>query len=436
MLPTIYAAAEAIRKGALSPVELLEKCLDAVDLYEPRVRAWVLVDRVGARQEAERLEKAARQGEWRGPLHGIPVGIKDIIDVEGWPTAAGSRLWANKVATRNASVVTRLRQAGAILLGKTVTTPYASFDPPPTRNPWDVTRTPGGSSSGSAAAVACGMCPGALGSQTGGSLTRPASYCGVATCKPTLGRVSVDGVLPLAPNMDHVGPIARCVRDLGILLNVIADPNESHPLIAERGRVPRIGRLGGLFDDLADESARTVVERATERFRSRGASVAKVASPPSFAAVLQRHRIVMAVEAAAFHEVRRRKHPEDYGPRITALLEEGLACPATEYVRTREHQRRLVEEFSACFEGVDALLTPATTSPAPAAETTGDPAFNSPWSYTGFPTVSFPAGWSSDGLPLAIQLVGRPWSDAELLAISEWCESALEFDFRDPPSSQ
>jgi aspartyl-tRNA(Asn)/glutamyl-tRNA(Gln) amidotransferase subunit A len=448
MLPTIYAAAEAIRTGSLSPVELVEKCLDAVDRYEQSVQAWVLIDRVGARKEAERLEKAARRGDWLGPLHGIPLGIKDIIDVDGWPTAAGSRLWTNRTAARDATVVTRLRQAGAILLGKTVTTPYASFDPPPTRNPWNLGRTPGGSSSGSAAAVACGMCLGALGSQTGGSLTRPASYCGVATCKPTFGRVSVDGVLPLAPNMDHVGPIARCVRDLGILLDVIADPlghgrgareflseQETAPL-SDIGPVPRLGRLGGLFDDLADECALTIMESATNRLRARGASVAIVKLPPSFAAVLERHRIVMAVEAAAFHKVRLREHPEDYGPRITALLKEGLACPAPEYVRTREHQRRLIEEFSSCFEGVDALLTSATTSPAPSAETTGDPAFNSPWSYTGFPTVSFPAGWSPDGLPLAIQLVGKPWSEADLLSIAAWCESALEFDFREPPSCQ
>ncbi len=222
MLPTIDDAANAIRTGTLSPVELVLRCLDAVDRYEPRVRAWVLIDRAGARAEAERLEKAAHRGEWRGPLHGIPLGIKDIIDVAGWPTAAGSRLWANNMAFRDAEVVTRLRQAGAILLGKTVTTPYASFDPPPTRNPWNLERTPGGSSSGSAATVACGMCLGALGSQTGGSLTRPASYCGVATCKPSFGAVSVDGVLPLAPSMDHVGPIARCVHDLAILLKVIA----------------------------------------------------------------------------------------------------------------------------------------------------------------------------------------------------------------------
>jgi aspartyl-tRNA(Asn)/glutamyl-tRNA(Gln) amidotransferase subunit A len=140
MLPTIYDAANAVRRRELSPVELVVKCLDAVDRYEPRVRAWVLIDRAGARAEAERLEKAAHRGEWRGPLHGIPLGIKDIIDVAGWPTAAGSRLWANKTAVRDAEVVTRLRQVGAILLGKTVTTPYASFDPPPTRNPWNLHR--------------------------------------------------------------------------------------------------------------------------------------------------------------------------------------------------------------------------------------------------------------------------------------------------------
>jgi aspartyl-tRNA(Asn)/glutamyl-tRNA(Gln) amidotransferase subunit A len=446
MLPTIHAAAEAIRTGALSPVDFVEKCLDAVDRHEPHVRAWVLIDRLGARKEAERLEKAARLRNWLGPLHGIPIGIKDIIDVEGWPTAAGSRLWANRIAARDASVVARLRRAGAILLGKTVTTPYASFDPPPTRNPWNLSRTPGGSSSGSAAAIACGMCPGALGSQTGGSLTRPASYCGVATCKPSFGRVSVDGVLPLAANMDHPGPMARCVRDLGILLEVIADPTdvdrESPRSLAgaapalPSGTVPRLGRLGGLFDDLVDESVRAIIEGATEHLRSRGASIVKVALPSSFGEVLERHRTVMAVEAAAFHEARLREHPEDYGPRVTALLEEGLACPAPQYVRARQHQRRLIEEFSSRFEGVDALLTPATTSPAPSAETTGDPAFNSPWSYTGFPTVSMPAGWSSDGLPLAIQLVGRPWSEANLLATAVWCETALEFDLREPPSWQ
>ena len=169
----------------------------------------------------------------RGPLHGIPIGIKDIYDVFDWPTAAGSRLWKNSYARQDATAVRKLREAGAVFVGKTVTTQYASFDPPPTRNPWNVDHTPGGSSSGSAAAVATGMCFGALGSQTGGSITRPASFCGVCGLKPTYGRVSADGVVPLAASMDHVGPMARCVRDLALILQVIAGPDPLDPAAAE-----------------------------------------------------------------------------------------------------------------------------------------------------------------------------------------------------------
>src|SRR4029077_9643035 len=214
---TIHAAAEEMRQGRLTPIDLLESCLARIDKYESRVHAWVFVDRQGAWAEAERLTQELRRGDRRGPLHGIPIGIKDIFDVFDWPTAAGSKLWAQSIARRDCTVVERLRQAGAVLMGKTVTTAYASFDPPPTRNPWNLERTPGGSSSGSAAAVACGMCLGALATQTGGSITRPASYCGVYSLKPTHGRVSVDGVLPLAPSMVHVGAIACGVRDLATL---------------------------------------------------------------------------------------------------------------------------------------------------------------------------------------------------------------------------
>ncbi|MCI0704838.1 MAG: amidase, partial [Planctomycetia bacterium] len=223
---TITEAAEFIRKGELSPSELLEQCLGRIDKYESRVKAWVHLDRQGAREQAERLTAELKRGESRGPLHGIPVGVKDIIDVFDMPTGCGSKLWANSYARRDATCVERLRQAGAVIMGKTVTTAYASFDPPVTRNPWNLERTPGGSSSGSAAAVACGMCLGALASQTGGSITRPASYCGVYSLKPTYGRVSVDGVLPLAPSMDHVGVMANCVRDLAILFQAIAGPDE------------------------------------------------------------------------------------------------------------------------------------------------------------------------------------------------------------------
>lgn len=441
MTPTLHQAAENVRSGRTTPVELLDACLQRIDRLEPTVHAWVLVDRDGARADAERLTGELKRGFRRGPLHGLPLGIKDIFDVFDWPTAAGSRRWADSRARHDATVVRRLREAGAVLLGKTVTTQYASFDPPITRNPWNVERTPGGSSSGSAAAVACGMCLGALGSQTGGSITRPASYCGVAGLKPTWGRVSVHGVLALAASMDHVGPIAPCVRDLALLFSVIAGRDPLDPCSADRATPntsalsapatpPRLGRVRGLFEDRADPAVRTMMDEVVHRLTERGAVVREVALPAGFGEVIARHRTIMAVEAAAYHEPRLRKHPEEYDPNIRALLEEGLSCSAAEYARCKEHQARLTVETASCFEGTDALLTPATTSPAPSKATTGDPAFNSPWSYTGVPTVSFPAAWTTDGLPLAVQLVGRAWSEAELLATALWCEVALGCDRR------
>jgi aspartyl-tRNA(Asn)/glutamyl-tRNA(Gln) amidotransferase subunit A len=443
---TLHAAAEQIRLGRLSPLELLDSCLARIDRLEPRVRAWVFVDREYACAQAEQLTAELRRGQPRGPLHGIPLAIKDIFDVFDWPTAAGSRLWAQSIARRDATVVQRLRQAGAVFVGKTVTTQYASFDPPVTRNPWDLARTPGGSSSGSAAAVACGMVPAALGSQTGGSITRPAAYCGVAGCKPTYGRVSTAGVMPLAASMDHIGPIAGCVRDLALFLQVIAGPDPLDPLCADRAvpdylaalsgplPAPCLGRLRGLFEERADPAVRSMMNEVTDRLREGGATVVDVALPAAFAEVVPRHRVVMAVEAAAFHEQRLRRHPEDYERNIRSLLEEGLACPAQRYALCKDHQRDLARALPACFAGVDALLTPATTNPPPDAATTGDPAFNSPWSYTGLPTVSLPAAWTSDGLPLSIQLVGAPWSEAQLLAVSAWCEETLAVEQREPLS--
>jgi aspartyl-tRNA(Asn)/glutamyl-tRNA(Gln) amidotransferase subunit A len=388
------------------------------------------------------MAQELRKGPWRGPLHGIPIGIKDIFDMFDWPTAAGSRLWQNSIARQDATVVDRLRRAGAVLVGKTVTTQYASFDPPPTRNPWNPERTPGGSSSGSAAALACGMCLGALGSQTGGSITRPASYCGVAGCKPTYGRVSVQGVVPLAASMDHPGPMARCVRDLAILLQVIAGSDDHDPgysrtpmthLGTLRGTPPNLGRLRGLFEEQSEPIVKQTMDQVCDRLRAAGARIQEIALPASFSEVTAQHRTVMAVEAAAFHQERLRRHPEDYGPCIRSLLEEGLACPAPQYARTKDHQRSLTQEMASCLSSVEALLTPAAPGPAPAAATTGDPVFNSPWSYTGLPTVSFPVAHSPEGLPLAIQLTGRAWGEADLLTTAFWCEGILDFQLGDPP---
>jgi aspartyl-tRNA(Asn)/glutamyl-tRNA(Gln) amidotransferase subunit A len=289
------------------------------------------------------------------------------------------------------------------------------------------------------------MCLAAIGSQTGGSITRPAAYCGVAGCKPTYGRVSCHGVLPLAFSMDHPGPIATCVHDLALVLQTIAGPdvrdrtcapravpNYQTLLNAEPGPVC-LGRLREHFEDRADPDMRALMDRVCSQLRSAGATVAEVALPAAFREVVARHQQVMAVESASYHGRRLRAHPEDYAPRISELIEEGLASPAPEYARTKEHQRQLKEAMRACFNGVDALIMPATTGAAPDAATTGDPAFNSPWSYTGLPVVSFRAGWNADGLPLAVQLAGPAWSEGELFAAAAWCEAVLKVDERQPP---
>jgi len=422
-MKTIHEAAAALRDGKTTPIDLVEMCLSNIDHRESQVRAWVFVDRDYARAEAKRFTEEMRKGAYRGLLHGIPIGVKDIFDVFDWPTAAGSHLWEKSIARQDCEVVRRLRRAGAIFLGKTITTQFASFDPSVTRNPWNLGRTPGGSSSGSAAALACGMCLGALGSQTGGSITRPASYCGVAGCKPTYGRVPLEGIVPLARSMDHPGPMARCVRDLGYILDIIGDPRPR--FLSEKILTPRLFRVRGLFEDLAEPSILKAMEEVAQPLQAAGAHIEEITLPSGFTDVVARHRIVMAVEAADFHQARLQRHPEDYQANIRQLLEEGLACSGPEYSQTKAHQEELRRQTQNLLADGKILLTPATTSPAPDAATTGNPAFNSPWSYTGLPTVSFPTGQVVDGLPLAIQLVGGIDSEASLLELGQWCEQAL-----------
>ena len=452
---TITAAAGFIRSGELTPSNLLEQCLGRIDRYEDRVRAWAYLDRDGAREQAARLTAELKAGQNRGPLHGIPIGIKDIIDVFDMPTGCGSKLWANSYARRDATVVERLRQAGAIIMGKTVTTTFASFDPPVTRNPWNLDRTPGGSSSGSAAAVACGMCLGALASQTGGSITRPASYCGVYSIKPTHGRVSVNGVMPLAPSLDHVGAMANCVRDLAILLQPLArtndDPRDSPPvpyhyeselqneLYHDRRR--RLSLLPG-FPVSADPEMNAAVaslrkksdSSLSERTETNRWEWNELPLPPSFNDVPRFHHIIMAVEAAAYHSERMRRHPDDYPAKIRQLVETGLNTPAPQYVHAKELLEHYREESEPAFvDGWRTYLTPATAGAAPSADTTGSPAFNSPWSYCGLPTVSLPFAWTADGLPLAVQLTGERWCEDDLLVVAAMLEADIAFERRPLP---
>lgn len=442
---TIDGVGRALRSGRRSCVEVLEQCLDRIVEWEPRLKAWVIVDREGALEQARVLDEELRTGRCRGALHGIPIGVKDIIDVAGMPTAAGYRPWMGKIAAHDAGIVASLRTAGAVILGKTVTTQFAWIDPPVTRNPWNLERTPGGSSSGSAAAVACGMCLGAIGTQTGGSIIRPASFCGVAGLKPTFTG-PMDGIVPFAPHLDHPGPIARSVRDLGLIFmeffrleEAVTPPlsgsEEVEMLLAKMlaplSRPPRLGRLRGSFESRADPVARTAFDRAINALTEAGAEVLDLPAPFDFEDVSRDHRAIMAAEGAAGHASRLASAPEHYKPMIQALIEEGNAIAATTYIDARRHQEELRTKLFGCADGFDAFVTPATIGPAPDPSTTGDPALNSPWSFTGSPTVSFPIDLSPDGMPLALQLVEpRLLRESDLFETAQWCEDIARRAFR------
>ena len=434
-LPAIAKAAELIRRRELRPIDLVEYCLTRIDEFEPRVHAWVMVDAAGARREALRLEKLLEEGEPLSPLHGIPIAIKDIIDVAGWPTKCGSKTREEHVAARDASVITHLRRAGAIILGKTVTTEFASFDPPPTRNPWNTDRTPGGSSSGSAAAVALEMCMAALGTQTGGSITRPASYCGVCGFKPSYGSIDMRGIFPLSHHLDHVGPLARSVGDLHLIWKCLAD------------RVPeatveflQVGHLQQDFEQWLDSQALTLVlreaespilDRASEEVREvTRTAIGRLKSsfrmlplrlPDSLGEVNPLHRRIMAVDAAMVHRAAFTTRKEEFGPNIAALLEEGFATSAVDYAEALQHQRRFRQEMLEALtttgdEPLSCFVMPSTTTAAPTRDTTGDPYFNSPWSYAGLPSITIPCGTTPDGLPCGLQFVSAVAGQAFAMA--------------------
>jgi aspartyl-tRNA(Asn)/glutamyl-tRNA(Gln) amidotransferase subunit A len=437
---TITSAAAAIRRGEITPVELLDQCFDRIDQLEERIHAWVFLDREGARTQAVRLTDELKHGLDRGPLHGIPIGVKDLFDVFDWPTAAGSKRWANSIARQDCPAIARLRHAGAVLMGKTVTVAYAAFDPPVTKNPWNAQRTPGGSSSGSAAAVASGMCLGALGSQTGGSITRPASYCGVGGFKPSHGNISLDGVVPFAGSLDHGGALANSVRDLAALVQPMAGSGRDAP--APRDFTARIGSPirkvlglpGWFFANRMEPAMAGAFARLIERLRSKGWRIEECPLPPTFAEIPRNHRLLMSVEALAYHGERWRRYPEDYPPKMTELLNEAARSTGAELAAAYAHQRALKAEIDAKFpQEIDAYLAPATQDPPPDTSSTGPNTFQAPWSYMGLPTISFPFAWTGDGLPLCLQLAGRRWQEDELVAVAATAEENVGFERRELP---
>ncbi len=425
--------------GEVSPLDLVEESLRRIDALDSKLQAWVELDRARALLTARQRYDGSRHGTAVGELIGIPVGIKDIIDVDGVPTRAGAAEFAHYVPAKAATAVERLRHEGAIVIGKTATTQFAFVDPAPTRNPWDLEHTPGGSSSGSAAAVAAGMVPLALGTQTVGSVLRPAAYCGIVGFKATHGRVSTAGVIPLAKSLDHVGVFARSVADAALAMGIIAgydaaDPGSANVAVpgmtpAVLAAAPRIGLPRSLTMERAGTEVREHVESIAARLAAAGAKVTEARPAFTAADVRQVSNIVLQYEAAQYHRANFEKHGKQYAPAIARLVEAGIATAEAEYQAALARQTELRAAMAALLEDVDVLVLPVAPSTAPRGlESTGDSSLCAPASTTGLPAISLPSGLGEGGLPLAVQLVGRAFEEPALLSAAAWVEALLAFD--------
>ena len=441
----VAEAARLIRDGVVTSSELARGLLERVERLDPGLNAWVTVDREDALSEARRRDEERGAGSARGPLHGVPVGLKDIFFTEGMRTTGCSPIYADFTPSYDATCVAMLKEAGAVVLGKAVTTEFASGDPSPTLNPWDAAHTPGGSSSGSAVAVATGMCPAALGSQTGGSTGRPAAYNGIVGLKPTYGRISCHGVMPLSWSLDTVGILTRGVEDAAVMLQAMAGYDRNDPgsydapvpdYLAEMDamrRAPRVGIVREFFYEHSSQEVREHTDGIARRLAEAGADVVEIGLPESFGSAHDCQRVVSAVESATVHEPNFAQRADDYGPKIRASIEAGMRTPATRYAHAIRMRGRLRADLVEALSGVDVALTPATPEPAPRdLSTTGDPAFQSPWTLAGLPAIVIPSGVSESGLPLGIQLAGRPLDEGGLLGAARWCEGVLNVNLWSP----
>ena len=443
---TAVEAAKQIKSRDLSPVELVESLLSQYDSLEPSLNAWVYLDREALLADAQQKQEELEKGVNVGPLHGVPIGLKDIYYTAGIPTTACSKVYEGFVPEYDATTVTLLKNAGAIMMGKTVTTEFACMDPSPTKNPWNPAHTPGGSSSGSAVAVATRMCPAALGSQTVGSVLRPASYNGVVGFKPTFGRVSRYGVIPVSWSLDHVGWMARSVEDAALLMQVmaVADPNEPITVglpaddfmagLASHS-APRIGLIRRFFYDNSDEETRKHTDGIVDQLSRAGATIEEIPLPDSIDTVIEDQRTIMAVEGAAFHQPMYERQSQDYQPKLREMLRQGLATDGQTYSRALERRQQFTAEMQALAGKADVLLTPSTPTPAlPDITNTGNTMFQGPWTSCGLPVITIPSGLAASGLPFGIQLASAPFSEPKLLAAARWCENVLGVELSPPMS--
>ncbi len=425
-------AARLIRDGGLSSEELVQACLERCREIEPKVQAWTFLDEEHALAQARAADELRRSGEATGALCGVPVGIKDIIDTADMPTENGTVLHQGRTPRTDAAVVARLRAAGAVIMGKTVTTECAYFHPGKTRNPHNPEHTPGGSSSGSAAAVAAGMVPLALGSQTNGSVIRPAAFCGAYGFKPSHGLIQRTGILKLSRTLDHVGVFARTLGDIALLAEQLTGYDEGDPDTRPRARVP-FGAIAAEEPPIPpviafiktphwerlDAEAKEAIGELVEALGDRVEEVELFASA---AEAWDWHKTIMEAEMAANFEREWREGRDRLSDQLRALIERGREVRAVDYQRAVSRIAPMQESFEELFtQRYDAILTPAAPGAAPKGlESTGDPVFCTLWTLAGLPAVSLPLLQATNGLPIGVQLVGRRNYDARLLRCARW----------------
>ena len=451
---TLTSALDALHAGEITARDLVEACFRQIERLNPQLNAFITVLDVDSALEAQRPVEAS---PLTTALHGIPLAIKDLFDTAGIRTTIGSTFFADYIPKTDAFVVEKLKQAGAIILGKTNTHEIAlgvTGNNPhygTARNPWDTTRIPGGSSSGSAIAVASGMALGALGTDTGGSIRIPASLCGVVGFKPTYGRVSLRGVFPLSWNLDHVGPLTKCVKDAALMMQIISvydaqDPASvrmlsgdflGHLLDKMQGR--RIAFGTGEFIEAADPEVMAAVCEAVKVFETLGCTVQEENTDWLREAALA-NKIMTQSDGAAVHRDRLREHPEMFGDDIRRRLEDGAKTTSTEYILARRTQAEVKKRFEQFLENYDYLITPTTPIAAPTVD--GHDAveqaarltrFTAPFNLSGLPALSVPCGFTQSGLPIGLQIISRAWADSKVLAAGYAYEQATEWHLQIPP---
>lgn len=451
---SLHEVAEAIQRRDLSPVALTEEALARIDAHDPTLNAYQLVLHDEAREAAQRAEREIAAGCYRGPFHGVPVAVKDLLATQGTPTTAGSKVLADWIPDEDATAVRLLREAGAVIVGKTRMSEFA-YSPAsnnahygPTRNPWRLDRDTGGSSSGSAAAVAAGLAFAALGSDTGCSIRTPSAFCGLVGLKPTFGRVSLAGAVTLSWSLDHLGPMTRSVRDAALLLNLLAghDPRDGRTrpgalpdfttgLDGASARGPRVGAIrndGSAAAPPAPEALATW-EDGLRVLRDAGATIVDL-DLPELEDLRTCGAAIINLEAATFHERTLRHRPRDLGPFVRDRVTVAYAYGPTAYVQAQQARAALRAQLDRVWERVDCLSLPAAPHAAPPlAEVWQNTRFSLPFNALGWPAAVVPLGLDADGLPLGIQLIGRPWDEAGVLRLARVVERDGPWQGKRPP---